>query len=172
MYLTRCPTAQVELGDVDVVVALTEGLVLKIAQGSDMRLLGTYVASPLCWAVSAAGPKSVGFYLLCILSFLVSLLISVTKRVATLAHAHAVALRYSFYLARAVTAARWQDQEPRRSRGRSVWSFSAHVWVASHGYCACNRARVGPCETELSYPRRYVLHTSCLSTWVRSGGSN
>jgi hypothetical protein len=57
--LARCPNAQVEKGEVDVIVALTEGLVLKIAQGSDMRLLGTYVASPLCWAVSTAGPKSV-----------------------------------------------------------------------------------------------------------------
>jgi len=61
--LARCPNAQVEKGEVDVIVALTEGLVLKIAQGSDMRLLGTYVASPLCWAVSTAGPKSVrGFH--------------------------------------------------------------------------------------------------------------
>lgn len=51
--------AQLEKGDVDVIVALTEGLVLKILQGSDMRLLGTYVGSPLCWAVSAAGPNSV-----------------------------------------------------------------------------------------------------------------
>lgn len=36
---------------VDVIVALTEGLVASIAKGSDLRLLGTYVSSPLCWAV-------------------------------------------------------------------------------------------------------------------------
>lgn len=40
-------------GSLDVIVALTEGLVADIARGSDLRLLGTYVESPLCWAVSA-----------------------------------------------------------------------------------------------------------------------
>jgi len=43
--------------EVDVIVALTEGLVSDIAQGSDVRLIGTYVESPLCWAIST-GPKS------------------------------------------------------------------------------------------------------------------
>lgn len=42
-------------GECDMVVALTEGLVRDIAMGSDLRLLGTYVKSPLCWAISAAG---------------------------------------------------------------------------------------------------------------------
>ncbi len=32
-------------GKVDVIVALTEGLVASIAKGSDLRLLGTYVVS-------------------------------------------------------------------------------------------------------------------------------
>jgi hypothetical protein len=65
-------------GEVELIVALTEGLVagfpltpshstplhstlphhyahLKqdICQGSDVKLLGTYVESPLCWAISA-----------------------------------------------------------------------------------------------------------------------
>eukprot|EP00042_Codosiga_hollandica_P044938 m.449718 g.449718 ORF g.449718 m.449718 type:complete len:175 (+) comp56902_c0_seq10:44-568(+) len=42
----------VKSGDLDIIVALTEGLVADIANQSDLRLLGTYVASPLCWAVS------------------------------------------------------------------------------------------------------------------------
>eukprot|EP00049_Salpingoeca_infusionum_P016156 m.326818 g.326818 ORF g.326818 m.326818 type:complete len:605 (-) comp16022_c1_seq18:6653-8467(-) len=39
-------------GELDVIVALTEGLVKDIASGSNLRLLGTYVGSPLCWAIS------------------------------------------------------------------------------------------------------------------------
>ena len=55
-------------GEVDVIVALTEGLVLDMAKGSGsgsassdstpaapapvVRLLGTYVQSPLTWAIS------------------------------------------------------------------------------------------------------------------------
>lgn len=47
-------------GDVDVVIALTEGLVADIAKGSELRLLGTYVKSPLCWAISTgAGNEKV-----------------------------------------------------------------------------------------------------------------
>lgn len=34
-------------GKVDVIVALTEGLVASIAKGSDLRLLGTYVVQLL-----------------------------------------------------------------------------------------------------------------------------
>jgi len=46
-------------GTADVVVALTEGLIKDIVTtGSDIRLLGTYVNSPLCWAISAAGDGS------------------------------------------------------------------------------------------------------------------
>ena len=46
-------------GEVDVVVALTEGLVKDITTtDSPIRLLGTYVESPLCWAISS------GFFLL------------------------------------------------------------------------------------------------------------
>lgn len=44
-------------GDVDLVVALTEGLVADIALGSSIRLVGTYVESPLTWAIST-GPTS------------------------------------------------------------------------------------------------------------------
>eukprot|EP00475_Leptophrys_vorax_P003346 TRINITY_DN11965_c0_g1_i2.p1 TRINITY_DN11965_c0_g1~~TRINITY_DN11965_c0_g1_i2.p1 ORF type:complete len:254 (+),score=73.72 TRINITY_DN11965_c0_g1_i2:81-842(+) len=36
-----------------IALALTEGLVKDIANGSDLRLLGTYVESPLCWAITA-----------------------------------------------------------------------------------------------------------------------
>jgi ABC-type nitrate/sulfonate/bicarbonate transport system substrate-binding protein len=38
---------------VDVIVGLTESIVADIANGSDIRLLGTYVASPLVWAISS-----------------------------------------------------------------------------------------------------------------------
>eukprot|EP00035_Acanthoeca_spectabilis_P020720 m.434320 g.434320 ORF g.434320 m.434320 type:complete len:603 (+) comp17696_c0_seq1:64-1872(+) len=55
---TGAMIAKLENDEVDVIVALTEGLVLKILGGSDMRLLGTYVGSPLCWAISAAGQSS------------------------------------------------------------------------------------------------------------------
>jgi ABC-type nitrate/sulfonate/bicarbonate transport system substrate-binding protein len=43
---------------VDLIVALTEGITADIAKGSDVRILGTYVSSPLCWAISGAGPAS------------------------------------------------------------------------------------------------------------------
>lgn len=42
---------------VDVIVALTEGLVSDIALGSDLKLIGCYVSSPLCWAVSTGANK-------------------------------------------------------------------------------------------------------------------
>lgn len=45
--------------EVDVIVALTEGLVQDIAKGSDLRLLGTYVGSPLCWAISSGAKSSI-----------------------------------------------------------------------------------------------------------------
>lgn len=38
-------------GEQDVIVALTEGLVADIVKGSNLRLFGTYVKSPLRWAV-------------------------------------------------------------------------------------------------------------------------
>lgn len=53
----KCGTGQMiealKAGEVDMIIALTEGLVKDIAQGSDLRLLATYVESPLCWSVSA-----------------------------------------------------------------------------------------------------------------------
>jgi ABC-type nitrate/sulfonate/bicarbonate transport system substrate-binding protein len=46
---------------VDLIVALTEGITADIAKGgSDVRILGTYVASPLCWAISGSGDESSG----------------------------------------------------------------------------------------------------------------
>ena len=36
---------QLKDGNVDIIVALTEGLVTEISRGSDIRLLGTYVVS-------------------------------------------------------------------------------------------------------------------------------
>lgn len=44
--------------EVDIIVALTEGLINDIANGSDIRLLSTYVQSPLTWSIST-GSKSI-----------------------------------------------------------------------------------------------------------------
>lgn len=38
----------VKQGELDVIVALTEGLVADIANHSDLRLLGTYVVPTVC----------------------------------------------------------------------------------------------------------------------------
>lgn len=38
-------------GEVDVIVALTEGLVSEIVKGANLRLISTYVSSPLRWGV-------------------------------------------------------------------------------------------------------------------------
>jgi cyclopropane fatty-acyl-phospholipid synthase-like methyltransferase len=45
--------------EVDMIVALTEGLVADIAKGSDIRIFGTYVQSPLCWALSSGAGSNV-----------------------------------------------------------------------------------------------------------------
>ena len=46
---------------VDLIVALTEGITADIAKGgSDVKILGTYVSSPLCWAISGSGTKESG----------------------------------------------------------------------------------------------------------------
>ena len=45
-------------GDVDLVVALTEGLVADISGGSDLKIIGTYVNSPLCWALSTGAERA------------------------------------------------------------------------------------------------------------------
>lgn len=50
---TGAMIAALKAKEQDVVVALTEGLVADIAKGSNLKLLGTYVSSPLCWALSA-----------------------------------------------------------------------------------------------------------------------
>uniref|UniRef100_A0A6B2L0R4 Methyltransferase type 11 domain-containing protein n=1 Tax=Arcella intermedia TaxID=1963864 RepID=A0A6B2L0R4_9EUKA len=44
-------------GEVDVIIALTEGLVSDIAQGSDLRLFATYVKSPLRWGIITGGKQ-------------------------------------------------------------------------------------------------------------------
>jgi len=44
--------------ELDVIIALTEGLVTDIAKGSDIKLFGTYVNSPLCWAASAGNDSN------------------------------------------------------------------------------------------------------------------
>jgi len=49
---TGAMIAALKKGEVDMIVALTEGLVSDIAKGSDLRLVGTYVKSKLCWAVT------------------------------------------------------------------------------------------------------------------------
>ena len=47
-------------GTADVVVALTEGLIKDIVTtGSDIRLLGTYVNSPLCWVSKTLAAGSI-----------------------------------------------------------------------------------------------------------------
>jgi ABC-type nitrate/sulfonate/bicarbonate transport system substrate-binding protein len=47
-------------GKWDVVIALTEGLVKDIAaEKSDIRIFGTYVQSPLCWAVSSGANSEI-----------------------------------------------------------------------------------------------------------------
>ena len=56
---TGAMIAELEAGNLDIIIALTEGLVSKIVKGSDIRLLGTYVASPLCWAVSTGAESPI-----------------------------------------------------------------------------------------------------------------
>ncbi|KAF9417886.1 hypothetical protein BGZ94_009833 [Podila epigama] len=46
-------TAKLIDGSLDVAIALTEGLLAGIAKGHDAyKIIGTYVESPLCWAIS------------------------------------------------------------------------------------------------------------------------
>jgi sulfonate transport system substrate-binding protein len=56
---TGAMIAALKEGRVDLIIALTEGLVADIAKGSDVRLVGTYVQSPLCWAVSTGASSSI-----------------------------------------------------------------------------------------------------------------
>lgn len=42
----------------DIVVALTEGLIADIVNGSPLRLISSYVESPLVWAISTGGRPS------------------------------------------------------------------------------------------------------------------
>eukprot|EP01120_Amphizonella_sp_Union-15-10_P012362 TRINITY_DN5475_c0_g1_i1.p1 TRINITY_DN5475_c0_g1~~TRINITY_DN5475_c0_g1_i1.p1 ORF type:complete len:571 (+),score=91.23 TRINITY_DN5475_c0_g1_i1:42-1754(+) len=37
---------------IDIIIALTEGLVSDICQGSELRIISSYVNTPLCWAIS------------------------------------------------------------------------------------------------------------------------
>ncbi|KAG0315228.1 hypothetical protein BGZ99_007596 [Dissophora globulifera] len=57
--LICCPSGTGEMtaklidGSLDVAIALTEGLLAGIAKGHDAyKIIGTYVKSPLCWAIS------------------------------------------------------------------------------------------------------------------------
>ena len=45
-------------GEFDVICALTEGLLADIALGSNVRIVSSYVDSPLVWAISAGGKQS------------------------------------------------------------------------------------------------------------------
>lgn len=48
---TGAMTKALRAGEVDVVLALTEGLVTDLHRGNPSRLLGTYVSTPLTWGV-------------------------------------------------------------------------------------------------------------------------
>lgn len=48
---TGAMTAALRKNEVDVALALTEGLVVDLHRGNPSKLLGTYVASPLTWGV-------------------------------------------------------------------------------------------------------------------------
>lgn len=51
--------SMLQAGELDVVVALTEGLVKEIAKGGDLTLISSYVDSPLCWAISTGANSAV-----------------------------------------------------------------------------------------------------------------
>ncbi|KAG0256109.1 hypothetical protein BG011_004743 [Mortierella polycephala] len=60
-----CPSGTGEMttklidGSLDVAIALTEGLLAGIAKGHDAyKIIGTYVESPLCWAISVGQESS------------------------------------------------------------------------------------------------------------------
>lgn len=55
---TGAMVSALENGEVDLVIALSEGLVAAIAQGAPLKLLATYVESPLRWAISTGGAPS------------------------------------------------------------------------------------------------------------------
>ena len=48
---TGAMNAALRQGEIDVALALTEGLVVDLHRGNPSKLLGTYVASPLTWGV-------------------------------------------------------------------------------------------------------------------------
>jgi len=55
---TGAMTKALRSGDIDIALALTEGLVADLHKGNPSKLLGTYVATPLTWGVHAsAGSK-------------------------------------------------------------------------------------------------------------------
>ena len=49
---TRAMIKALKNNELDVIIALTEGLTADISNGSDLKIFGTYVNSPLCWAAS------------------------------------------------------------------------------------------------------------------------
>ena len=108
-------------GEVDVIVALTEGLVLDVAKGSGsgsassdstpaapapvVRLLGTYVQSPLTWAIStgATSPYTTVESLRVSVK-LVCLLVCVAVRLSSSSYAPVSLLRPWAYLCGCVPA--------------------------------------------------------------------
>lgn len=59
----KCGTGEMieslKKNEVDIIISLTEGLVKDIAQGSKIKIIGTYVESTLCWAVSTGINKEI-----------------------------------------------------------------------------------------------------------------
>ena len=49
---------QLESGELDVALMLTEGTTQHIAKGGNIRIVGTYVASPLVWGIHVAANSS------------------------------------------------------------------------------------------------------------------
>ena len=40
--------------NLDIIIALTEGIITDIINGSNIKCIGTYVETPLCWAISTS----------------------------------------------------------------------------------------------------------------------
>ena len=55
---TGAMSRALELGEIDIAIALTEGLVRSIAEGGDFRLVSMFTESPLTWGVHVAAGKN------------------------------------------------------------------------------------------------------------------
>ena len=52
-------TKSLEAGDLDLAIGLTEGWVAALANGSSaFKLVGEYVSTPLCWAISTGADRN------------------------------------------------------------------------------------------------------------------